>query len=205
MNTSLRDRYNAYYRENPQIWDNPSRDAFAHVSLSRRIPWPPATMLDIGCGSGHTIAYFHERCPETLFTGVDLSGEAIAIAERRAPYANLVDGDFKALDLPAFDLVTLLGVLEHFESLEEGLQAVRKTAAPGGFVYVEVPNCLSYPGAAPEEEFRPASIGSGQPEWHLRRETWEWTLQDAGFEIRDSLRGHTPMTEFVWILARKEG
>lgn len=203
--SELIEEYNAFYRSNPERWNDHRRDAFAFNVLERYFQGePPSSMLDIGCGNGHTIAYFLERWSEVDYTGLDLSDEATNLAEKRAPEAEFLTGFLRDMGLTGFDLVTLLGVAEHFEDLPAGLADVWETVADDGIVYLEVPNCLGYPLAKPEEGFRAASFGSGQIEWHLKRKTWENRLQEAGFRIVERLKGPQVTCEFVWLLAREE-
>jgi SAM-dependent methyltransferase len=103
------------------------------VSLVR-----PRTILDVGCGTGRTIVYLHERGFETL--GVEASGIAIRSSER----PDLINRhDLRcSLDLKQFfDLVWCFEVAEHIhprfvntfvDSLVRHSQVVALSAAPPG-------------------------------------------------------------------------
>lgn len=201
---ALEEEYNAHYRRNPQRWADEGRDSFAFDTVSAYLKTAPASMLDIGCGSGHTIAYFQERWPETHYTGLDLSAEAISLAMQRVPGASFMRSWLGYLGLPRFELVTLLGVAEHFENLQNGLRAARRTMTDSGIMYIEVPNCIGYPSSEKVEGFRRLNMGSGQQEWHLHRETWEQELRQAGFVILESIQGPSIFTEFVWLLGNAQ-
>jgi trans-aconitate methyltransferase len=196
------DEYNSLYRKRPNIWTDPGRDAFAFDVLYEHFSVPPATMLDIGCGSGHTIGYFHERWPGVAYTGLDLSIAAIELARQRQPYAKFIYGWLGEVDLPQYELVMILGVAEHIEDLKNGLIEARGTMTATGVMYVEVPNCIGYPTSEPREGFRRINQGNRQHEWHLHRASWEKALRQAGLDILISKQGPNITSEFVWLLVR---
>jgi trans-aconitate methyltransferase len=193
--------YNKFYKRNPEKWTSDERDEVTYQNIAgylKQIPW---TVLDIGCGNGHTIAYLHKKWPETDFAGIDLSPEAIAIAKKKAPSAQFFEGFLDKIKSDRqFDVVILLGVAEHFEDIVPNLILVRKLINHNGIAYIEVPNCIAYPTSAPVEGFRRVEFGSRQTEWHLLRETWEKHLSDAGLEIVQSLNGPHDPPEFIWIV-----
>lgn len=195
------DEYNGLYRRRPNIWTDPARDEFAFNTVCEHFGGRvPHTMLDIGCGSGHTIGYFHARWPGTVYSGLDLSEEAIKLARKRWPYATFLQGWLGEAALARYDLVTMVGVAEHFEDLREGLIAACETMSKNGVIYIEVPNCISYPTSEAREGFRPINQGNRQHEWHLYRESWENELRQAGLEIVVSKQGPAASSEFVWLV-----
>jgi 2-polyprenyl-3-methyl-5-hydroxy-6-metoxy-1,4-benzoquinol methylase len=60
-------------------------------------------VLDIGCGSGRIINRLAELYPNSMFTGIDLSSEAIANARSQALKKNLLNTEFIVHDLSHFD------------------------------------------------------------------------------------------------------
>ena len=60
-------------------------------------------MLDLGCGRGRILEYLAERYPNSRFTGIDLSNEAIAHARLAAARQGLRNVEFIAQDLSDFD------------------------------------------------------------------------------------------------------
>jgi ubiquinone/menaquinone biosynthesis C-methylase UbiE len=70
-------------------------------------------VLDVGCGKGSLLGWFHERGapPENLF-GIDLSPDRIRIARETYPVFTFVEGDAEELAFPDdwFDLVLLFTV-----------------------------------------------------------------------------------------------
>ncbi|MFT2009970.1 class I SAM-dependent methyltransferase [Pontibacter sp. 13R65] len=60
-------------------------------------------VLDVGCGSGKIIVKLGSLFPESLFTGLDLSAEALATARTEAASLSLQNVEFKEQDLSNFD------------------------------------------------------------------------------------------------------
>lgn len=204
----LVEQYNEFYCENPKRWDDFSRNEYAWKVIDYFLRGTnrekPRAMLDIGCGSGHTILFFTKRWPSTIFYGLDLSEVAIAFAKKRISNAHFLVGALGEIKIESrFDIITLLGVLEHFEKPVSALVNVKNLLSPRGLVYVEVPNCLSYPESERTEGFRQLNCGSRQWEWHLMRQSWKRLIEESGFAIALSLKGPKPSTEFIWVLTLK--
>jgi trans-aconitate methyltransferase len=193
--------YDEFYKAKPEKWTSDSRDEFTYRALLDFLGEPPKTLIDVGCGNGHTVAFLQKRWPETKFTGLDLSAEAIRLARLKAPGAMFVRGFLdETYGLHQFEVVLLLGVAEHFEDISGGLARVRGLIAPGGVAYIEVPNCIAHPKSKPIEGFRRLNHGSRQMEWHLYRPTWEKHIKNAFLEIVRSLDGSHDPPEFIWIV-----
>jgi len=78
-------------------------------------------------------------------TGVDVSGEGVAEAERRRQAMGMSQVHFRLaslLDLPfpdaSFDFVCCSGVLHHTVSIERSLSEIHRVLSPGGSVYLLV-------------------------------------------------------------------
>ena len=195
MPSTATELYNEIYHARPTMWNMPYRDVFAFDALAKHTQ-NPGSLLDIGCGNGHTIRYISARWNDTVCYGIDLSEEAIEIAREDVPHAMFTCGAYEYAELPYCDVVLIMGVLEHFLDLDDALSQLKMS---GDLIYVECPNCLEYSDSK-EEGFRKTYKGTGQVEWHFRRETWEKHITDAGLEIVEAINGPTVTTEFVWIL-----
>src|SRR3989442_11662706 len=88
-------------------------------------------LLDVSCGAGSLLAAAHARGIESV--GVDLSDEAVRLAKRVAPTAEVAVGAGEALAFRSapFDYVTCLGSLEPFPDIGQGLGAMKSVPKPG--------------------------------------------------------------------------
>jgi len=199
-NETLRQQYNKIYRYEPNKWTDELGDNDAWFMLNRLMSKPPYNVLDIGCGNGHTIKYFSERWKTTQFTGIDISYEALKLAKKVVPNAIFLLGELEEVDIKEeFEIITLLGVAEHFDDIERKLKYIRQFLHPRGMLYLQVPNCLEY-SEIKEEGFRP-SIGGNQMEWHLKKETWNGLIINAGYAIYITrTNSRYPVRGFMWIL-----
>lgn len=191
--------YDAIYTANPRKWGGGQRDRFAFNNMRLSDVAPGAALLDIGCGNGHTLRFMSHYWKETALYGIDLSPVAISLAQAKLPQAHLSACALADYEPGiTFDVILLLGVAEHFEDIPVHLRKVRELLSDGGYVYLEVPNCLAY--NAGDEGYRPTAY---QMEWHLKRDTWENIIRDSGFTIERSIRGPSVEMEFIWIITAK--
>jgi SAM-dependent methyltransferase len=100
-------------------------------------------VVDVGCGTGVTLKALSERGGWRLH-GLDLDA-------RNLPFLESIKG-FETLhtcapaELPCtFDLVTMVHSLEHFPAPLATLRDLRCKIAPGGCLFVEVPNAEANP------------------------------------------------------------
>jgi SAM-dependent methyltransferase len=86
----------------------------------------PASVLDVGCGSGGNLAAIAHVMPQVELAGVDVSPEALALAAQRVPGASFrqLDAQREKLD-EQFDLVLCNQVIEH---LVDDITALRNMA-----------------------------------------------------------------------------
>jgi len=159
-------------------------------------------LVDVGCGSGHTLARVQQRCfGRSSLTGIDLPGEAVRLASKRLPEARFAVHDVERAPLSGtYGVMICLGVAEHLATPCSTLAALRAAIEPGGFLLLEVPNCIAYGRSGSHEGFRRLAGGSRQIEWHLRRGTWERLLGEAGRLMLASMRGYRKSSEFTWFL-----
>jgi SAM-dependent methyltransferase len=112
--------------------------------LASRLPRREARILDVGCASGRLLANLRDRGFENV-TGLDPSPVCAATALRM--YGIAVHGMTLAelgVTGERFDVVILVGVLEHLNDLDEALHHLRALLRPGGLVYLEVPDSTAF-------------------------------------------------------------
>lgn len=93
--------------------------------------------LDVGCGTGEGSVIVNGA---GVLTGVDMSGEALALAEGRG-YASLHQASAEALPFEdgEFDGVLALDVLEHVADDAKMLAECSRVLRPGGVLILTVP------------------------------------------------------------------
>ncbi|MBI3698159.1 MAG: class I SAM-dependent methyltransferase [Acidobacteria bacterium] len=100
-------------------------------------------VLDVGCGGGSFLAALARRGVRVV--GLDSSTRAAGVAWRynRVPVvcASLENAPFPP---ESFEAVTLFHVLEHLPEPDQYVGAARRLLAPGGRLYVQVPNAASW-------------------------------------------------------------
>jgi SAM-dependent methyltransferase len=102
------------------------------------LPPPPARIVEFGCGTGWLALIFAERGYEVI--GVDISPDAIAIAEQLRVERQLANASFRVADYedvgvePLADAVIFHDALHHAESELAALRAAHAALKPGGMV-----------------------------------------------------------------------
>lgn len=113
-----------------------ARLAEAYVQMGGRAT--PPRLLDVGCGLGGVLAAAQER--GWWAVGVEPSQMGAVRAHRRG--LHVINADLPNSGLPdgSFDIIHIREVLEHVIDPLSMLQEARARLAPGGMVYVQVPN-----------------------------------------------------------------
>lgn len=99
----------------------------------------PRRLLDVGCATGGFLAEAAREGWDCV--GLEMSSAAAASA--RTDFGLEVhEGDLHGAGLPtgAFGLVTMWHVLEHMTEPAAGLARARDLLAPGGLLFIELPN-----------------------------------------------------------------
>ena len=99
-------------------------------------------ILDVGCGAGHFLACAKQSGFEGC--GIEVASHSAQFA--RTSYDLKVAPSLETLGEPAesFDVVTLIGVIEHIQQPLQFLRAVQQFVKPNGFVFILTDNHRSW-------------------------------------------------------------
>ena len=190
-----------YYRD--PIKDMESYEA--KLAKTRAHMTPDSEILEFGCGTGGTAVLHAPHSRRILAT--DISGEMLAIAERRAAEAGVKNVEFRQggledLDLQpgSFDMVLGMSILHLLPDRRDAMARVREALKPGG-VFISSTVILSgmwwlWPvlrigrlfGAIPYVKF-------------FTRRQFLASVEEAGFVIEENWRPNNGST--VFLIARK--
>jgi ubiquinone/menaquinone biosynthesis C-methylase UbiE len=98
-------------------------------------------LLDVGCGAGAALSFCHKRGLRCF--GFDISQRAISLNRFKTETevtTLIADGERLPFGPQRFDIVSSLGSIEHFSSLERGLEEINRVTRRGGQVLLVVPN-----------------------------------------------------------------
>ena len=133
--------------------------------IAPRIPSTQARVLDVGCASGRLLANIRDLgFPNVV--GLDPSPACAAAADR------LYGIEVRTMTLAEiaasgeqFDVVIMVGVLEHLEDLDRAFAQLRQLITPGGLLYIEVPDVTTFADwpNAPFQDFSTEHINFFSP------------------------------------------
>ncbi|MDO8597374.1 MAG: class I SAM-dependent methyltransferase, partial [Sulfuricaulis sp.] len=118
---------------------------YAPVGLLEMINTPPRQVLDIGCFCGGSGRWLKARFPGCRVIGIEMLDKAAANAAEA--YDRVIVGTFEQVDfanegLPpgSVDTIIAADVLEHLYNPWKALQRLKPLLAPGGAIYISLPN-----------------------------------------------------------------
>jgi SAM-dependent methyltransferase len=125
-------KYKSVYRGMAQI----IREAYKQTSLKNK------TVLDIGCFTGEFLEIMQEY--KTKVYGVELQAEAVKNANQKFP-GKIIKADVLSTDFPklTFDIVTMLGLVEHLVNPQTMIKKAYQLLKPNGLVMIQTPNSNS--------------------------------------------------------------
>jgi SAM-dependent methyltransferase len=137
----------------PRLYDLVFPDADGNIermcreAFRRYLPTPPASALDIGCGTGRHLAALAETIPDCW--GVDLLETNVAYARATRPQIHVVQGDMRTVRLGrVFDVVTSFGNALSYALTDADLGRTMGTytahSRAGSLLIVDVLNAKSY-------------------------------------------------------------
>lgn len=122
--------YDSIYHERTNVWENQGKTpAFIDYFSSFLNRFRCNRILEVGCGEGFLLASLNRG--EKF--AVDLSIQALKMARARVE-ARFSLALAERLPFPSayFDLVTSVGVMEHFLDIREATEEIRRVLRPGG-------------------------------------------------------------------------
>ena len=142
------------------LWDFKRFEATV-AQIAPHLKSHDARIIDIGCATGGLLSVFKRHGYQNVM-GVDPSLACANVAERlhgvkvRTATLSLLR-DWKE----RFDLVLMLGVLEHLRETTEAVQSVSRLLNPGGLVYCAVPDVERFADCrnAPYQQFSLEHVG----------------------------------------------
>ena len=106
--------------------------------MSRHLDVPRPRYLEVGCSTGFVVEAARDR--GWIAVGTDLNPSAVEYGRTRGLDLRTValeDADFAPA---SFDAVSLFDVLEHLLDPDRTVQACKRLLAPGGILFLYVPN-----------------------------------------------------------------
>jgi 2-polyprenyl-3-methyl-5-hydroxy-6-metoxy-1,4-benzoquinol methylase len=167
---------------------------YAPSGLLEMIDEAPRRVLDLGCFCGGSGRYLKRKFPGCEVIGIEMLTEAAKLAAEA--YDRVHVGTLEQLDfaqagiLPqSFDAVIAADVLEHLFHPWQALQRLRPLLAPGGRLYVSLPNARNLKLLSELGRGRFDYAGSGILDvTHVRfftRKTAVEMLEQTGFAVDD--------------------
>ncbi len=129
--------YNAKHQQSDQFM--PDEGLYRWV-LKHVKPIPGTSLLDVACGMGMMM---HQGFRSQLSSyGVDISYQAVKRGQEKLVLDKIAVADGERLPFAdaSFDLVTCIGSLEHFLSVEQGLKEMWRVVKPDGMAAIYLPN-----------------------------------------------------------------
>ncbi|HET7640053.1 MAG TPA: class I SAM-dependent methyltransferase [Ktedonobacteraceae bacterium] len=107
----------------------------AVLALAAGIVHQPASVLDVGCGTGRLLRQAHTYWPEAQLIGVDPANGMIEMAKRLTPNATFLTGMAEALPLQdaSVDLALSTISFHHWQDQAAGIQEIARVLRPEGF------------------------------------------------------------------------
>jgi 2-polyprenyl-3-methyl-5-hydroxy-6-metoxy-1,4-benzoquinol methylase len=97
-----------------------------------------ADVADFGCGSGHAINLMAQAFPESRFTGIDFSEEAVAVGRQEAARLGLMNATFASHNLAelttvgGYDVITVFDAIHDQAQPARVLENIHRALRPGG-------------------------------------------------------------------------
>jgi len=163
---------------------------------------PETTVLDIGCGTGTQCCDMAESAKH--ITGLDFSSILITIAnqrlnERRLNNVSFINASIEntSFDAGSFDVVSAFYVLHFLRDIDSTFSHIHKLLRPNGLFIHETP-CLGDKNKRMGKSLQVAGSLGIIPRINLfTAEQIEWSVEQAGFKIKEKIFFGQPDGEFT--------
>jgi cyclopropane fatty-acyl-phospholipid synthase-like methyltransferase len=164
--------------------DSALKAEYIHKMI-RKHTLEPQTICEFGCGAGKILHQLSLHLPgKVVFNGYDISPQAIELCQACAGNRlRFYLADLLQTDLPLFDLVLAIDVIEHLEDYPAALRQLRHRARDYIFHF---PLELTVPSVLRHGAF----LGARERVGHLHfftRELVLAVLRDAGYYVVDEI------------------
>lgn len=107
----------------------------AALTLAAGVVHKPASVLDVGCGTGRLLRQAGTYWPEARLIGVDPANGMIEMAKRLTPNATFYTGTAEALPLQdaSVDLALSTISFHHWRDQAAGIREIARVLRPGGY------------------------------------------------------------------------
>ncbi|HEV2580137.1 MAG TPA: class I SAM-dependent methyltransferase [Ktedonobacteraceae bacterium] len=134
----------------------------AALALAAGIVHQPASVLDVGCGTGKLLRRATTYWPEAQLIGVDPANGMIELAKRLTPNATFFTGMAEELPLEdaSVDLALSTSSFHHWQDQAAGIREIVRVLRPGGYfllVDASLPDWLA-PVFRPKRFHSPAKL-----------------------------------------------
>ncbi|MCA8974030.1 MAG: methyltransferase domain-containing protein [Planctomycetes bacterium] len=159
---------------------------------------PGARLLDVACGPGLVLRAALER--GVAASGIDISAQAIALANQHLPAADAREGNAEQLPFAdgTFDGVTCLGSIERFLDRERALREMLRVAKPDARFCFLVRNASTFVW-----RFWREGLGHREVKGHQDARTivqWRELFARCGFVVEDVLPDQWPRQRWRQLL-----
>ena len=141
----------------------------------------PASLIDIGCGSGGFLCAVQKRFPDIQLNSLDLSEEMVReTQERLGPSAVAIVGDSERMPLESeqYEIVTCNMSIHHYPHAQDAVNEMYRILKPGGTLLLNDMDCASPIRALANWAF--PRLPGGDVKMYTRREITQM-IQEAGF------------------------
>jgi len=173
------------YQKNNPTWheeDSPWK-ARQIERMIKRNGLPTETVAEIGCGTGEILLNLERAFPGARLSGYEIAPQAYERAVvKSTPRTGFYLQDALAADLPAFDLVLAIDVIEH---VEDYLTFLKKLRPLGRYKIFHIPLDLSVQSVTRSWPILQLREGVGHIHYFFK-ETALAALADCGYTVLDT-------------------